>query len=30
MMHSRKENAEKDRKIVFAKDIITKNPVFAK
>ena len=30
MMHSRKELAEKDRKAVFARDIVTKNPVFTK
>ena len=30
MMQSRKELAEKDRKAVFARDIVTKNPVFTK
>ncbi len=30
MMHSRKELAEKDKKTVFARDIVTKNPVFTK
>lgn len=29
-MHSRKELAEKDRKAVFARDIVTKNPVFSR
>lgn len=30
MLHSRKENAEKDKKAVFARDIVTKNPVFTR
>lgn len=30
MMHSRKELAEKDRKTVFSRDVVTKNPVFTK
>jgi hypothetical protein len=30
MMHSRKELAEKDRKVVFAREIVTKNPVFTR
>ncbi len=30
MLHSRKENAEKDKNIVFARDVVTKNPVFTK
>ena len=30
MMHSRKELAEKDKKTVFARDIVNKNPVFSK
>lgn len=30
MLHSRKENADKDKKIVFAREIVTKNPVFTK
>lgn len=30
MLQSRKENLEKERKIVFSKDIVVKNPVFTK
>ncbi len=30
MLHSRKELAEKDKKIVFSRDIVTKNPIFTK
>lgn len=30
MLHSRKENAEKDKNIVFARDVVTKNPVFTR
>jgi len=30
MLQSRKENTEKDKKTVFSKDIVTKNPVFTK
>jgi hypothetical protein len=30
MMHSKKDMAEKDKKAVFARDIVTKNPIFTK
>jgi hypothetical protein len=30
MLHSKKELAEKDKKTVFAREIVTKNPVFSK
>lgn len=29
MLHSKKEMAEKDKKTVFARDIVTKNPIFS-
>lgn len=30
MLQSRKELAEKDKKVVFTRDIVAKNPVFSK
>ena len=30
MLHSRKELAEKDKKAVFGRDIVAKNPIFSK
>jgi Ca2+-binding EF-hand superfamily protein len=30
MLHSKKDMAEKDRKTVFAREIVTKNPVFSR
>ncbi len=30
MLHSRRDQADKEKKAVFAKDIVTKNPIFTK
>lgn len=30
MLHNRKELAEKDKKAVFAREVVTKNPIFTK
>lgn len=30
MLHSRRDQAEKEKKAVFAKDVVAKNPIFTK
>jgi hypothetical protein len=30
MLHSRRDQAEREKKAVFSKEIVTKNPIFTK